>query len=184
MVMAQTEYAGPFNAYSNDYLLNVYGQGPARVRAAVSGLANEELSVFPFPDKWSVKEIAFHLTESEIFGSIRFRQALTQTNPVFPCYDQNIWTKRLKYQQRDLYELDDALDLFTLLRKTNGKLLASLEKDQWKFKGTHPEKGEMTMRQLLELYADHAERHIDQILARRRLFGRSLDLPALLSKRL
>ncbi len=184
MVLVQSGHAGPFDAYSNDYLLDVYGQGPARLRAALAGLEREELSVFPFPDKWSVKEIAFHLTESEIFGSIRFRQTLTQNKPVFPCYDQDIWTKRLKYQQRDLYELEDALDLFTLLRKTNGKLLASLEEDQWKFEGTHPENGVMTMRQLLELYADHAERHIDQILARRRLFGRTLELPSILSKRL
>ncbi|PWU01525.1 MAG: hypothetical protein C5B52_07115 [Bacteroidetes bacterium] len=170
--------------FDTNFLIDVYAKGPARVKEAINGLNCDELCVFPFQDKWSIKEIVFHLTESELFGSIRFRQTITKADSEFPYYDQDIWTKRLKYQQRGMYELEDALDIFTLLRKTNTRLLNSLDEEQWLQTGIHPEKGIMNLRQLLELYADHSERHIDQILARRRLFGRTLELPEILPKRL
>lgn len=37
--------------------------------------------------------------------------------------------------------------------------------------GIHPEHGEMTVQDLLDMYADHGEGHRDQILEIRRLLG-------------
>ena len=70
------------------------------------------------------------------------------------------------------------------LRISNARLLKSVKEHKWNLKGFHPERGELSLRQLLEIYADHCERHIDQILARRRLFGKPSDLPVILNKRL
>jgi hypothetical protein len=42
----------------------------------------------------------------------------------------------------------------------------------------------MSLRNLLELYADHGERHLDQILDCRARMGKQLDLPSLLPRRL
>lgn len=173
-----------FDEFSNEFLLNVYAQGSERLKKAVTGLREDELSVFPFKDKWSIKEIAFHILDAELIGSIRFRQTLTQSDKHFPSYNQDIWTKKLEYQQREIYELQEALAMFKLLRASNTRLLQSANEHQWQLKGYHPEKGELSLRQLLEFYADHSERHIDQILARRRLFGNAVDLPVILNKRL
>jgi hypothetical protein len=173
-----------FDEFSNEFLLDVYTKGPERLQIAVAELNEDELTVFPFKDKWSIKEIAFHILDSELVGSIRFRQTITQSDTLFPFYNQDIWTKELEYQQRDIYELREALEIFKLLRMSNTRLLRSVKEYQWHLKGFHPEKGELSLRQLLEIYADHCERHIDQILARRRLFGKPSGLPVILNKRL
>jgi hypothetical protein len=44
--------------------------------------------------------------------------------------------------------------------------------------------GEVTLRQLLELYADHSERHLDQIQAVRIALSKPTALPELLPNRL
>jgi hypothetical protein len=184
MLIHAARTSNALDEFSTESLLHVYAEGPVRLRKAVSDLNEEELTVFPFKDKWSIKEIAFHLLDSELIGSIRFRQTITQSDTTFPFYNQEIWTKELEYQQRDIYELQQALEMFRLLRLNNTRLLQSAKEFQWKLKGFHPEKGELSLRQLLEIYADHSERHIDQILAKRRLFGKPLDLPVILHRRL
>src|SRR4051794_22667598 len=105
-----------FDEFSNEFLLDVYTKGPERLQIAVAELNEDELTVFPFKDKWSIKEIAFHILDSELVGSIRFRQTITQSDTLFPFYNQDIWTKELEYQQRDIYELREALEIFKLLR--------------------------------------------------------------------
>ena len=184
MLLTNVRPSTGLDEFSNEFLLDVYTQGPERLKKAVANLNEEALTVFPFKDKWSIKEIAFHILDSEIVGSIRFRQTLTQSDTHLPFYNQDIWTKQLEYQQRDIYELQEALAMFKLLRASNTRLLHSVKEHQWELKGFHPEKGELSLRQLLEIYSDHSERHIDQILARRRLFGNPVDLPVILNKRL
>src|SRR5256885_16989971 len=120
-----------FDEFSNEFLLNVYAQGPKRLKKSVTGLSEDELIVFPFKDKWSIKEIAFHILDSELVGSIRFRQTLTQSDTHLPFYNQDIWTKELEYQQRDIYELQEALAMFKLLRAGNTRLLQSVKEHQW-----------------------------------------------------
>jgi hypothetical protein len=184
MILNDAITVGRFNEFSTGLLLDVYTQAPGRLRRSVEGLKEDELSVFPFADKWSIKEIVFHLLDSELIGSVRFRQTITQSDRHFPFYNQDIWTKQLEYQQRDIYELEEALDMFMLLRKNNYRLLQSARDNQWNLTGYHPERGELTLRQLLELYSDHGERHIDQIIARRNLFGKPVDMEVILTKRL
>ncbi len=184
MILNDTFYVGRFDELSTKFLLDVYRQGHRRLVKSVAGLNEDELSVFPFADKWSIKEIVFHLLDSELIGSVRFRQTITQSDRYFPFYNQDIWTKQLEYQQRDIYELKHALEMFRLLRVSNTRLLQSVKDGQWNLTGIHPERGEMTLRRLLELYADHSERHIDQILARRRFFGKPCELRVILQKRL
>src|SRR6266487_2449787 len=104
MMLSATGTLKGFHEFSNEFLLDVYAQGPKRLKNSVADLNEDELTVFPFKDKWSIKEIAFHVLDSELVGSIRFRQTLTQSDTVFPFYNQDIWTKELEYQQRDIYE--------------------------------------------------------------------------------
>jgi len=66
----------------------------------------------------------------------------------------------------------------------SGSLFARAPEAAWARTGRHAEWGEMTLRQLLELYADHGERHLSQILARREALGRPLAMDPLLPERL
>lgn len=174
----------PYANYSTQFLVKVFNEGPNRVANAIEGLNDKDFKSIVIPNKWSIAEILCHLTDSEILASCRFRQAFCNHNGDFPNYDQDQWATFLRYQFRNREEIQDCLDLFRLLRKTTGTLISTFEKTDWEKTGYHPERGFMTLRELLELYSDHSERHIEQILERRILLGKPKDMDILLKERL
>ena len=125
-----------------------------------------------------------HLADAEIMGAARIRQALAQSGRDFACYDEAVWADQLAYQNRSRQAVEDALALFTALRRATSPLLHRAVAHHWQKTGFHPELGPVTLRQLLELYADHSERHLAQILERRRLLGIPLRMALLLETRL
>jgi uncharacterized damage-inducible protein DinB len=165
-------------------LLSVYAEAPERLRTAVGGLTLSELRARPRPGKWSILEIAAHVADSELLGAVRFRLAFAQSGAALPFYDQDAWTEQLAHRRLDEAGLERALRLFDLLRQLSGAVLERLTPDDWQRWGTHAEFGPATLRNLLELYADHAERHIGQILTLRELLGKRIELPLLLEQRL
>jgi hypothetical protein len=66
----------------------------------------------------------------------------------------------------------------------NLPLLEQAPAEDWVRSGTHPAFGVVILRNLLELYADHIERHIEQILDSRARLGRPLNMEAILPRRL
>ncbi len=48
-------------------LIEVYGKGPERLEAILVGLSDHDLKAYPIDNKWSIKEIVFHITDSEIW---------------------------------------------------------------------------------------------------------------------
>ena len=165
-------------------LIAIYGEGPARLRAALSGLSLAELRARPIPDRWSMLEIAAHVADSELMGSGRVRLVFSQEETTLIGYDQDVWAKRLAYQSFDEPALERSLVLFEVLRAANRAVYERASSDDWLRWGTHTEFGPLTLRNILELYADHVERHLGQILARRDLLGRHLEMPLLLEERL
>lgn len=164
-------------------LLHTYEAGPPRLRRALEGLAADALTAHPIPGKWSMLEIALHVTDSELVGAVRMRMVLGGDDPLLPGYDQDRWSRDLAYRG-SLGRLEGALALFASVRAATLPLLAGAPAEDWPRAGRHPELGPVTLRNLLELYADHSERHIAQILERRALLGAPVDLAPLLPKRL
>src|SRR6185312_5900454 len=80
--------------------------------------------------------------------------------------------------------LDDTMALFRLLRRVTGRIFTFAQGDDWAASAIHPDYGEITLRNLLELYADHSERHVEQILVCRRLLRSPLEMESLLPRRL
>jgi DinB superfamily len=174
-----------FQQFNNDLLIDVFKQGPERMRLAVNDLDESCLLAFPIQSKWNILEIVIHTVHSEISGAMRIRQTITQSSKLFSYYDQDIWTKDLT---RDaglgVTDMNEHLELFALLRKTTSAIFEKATSGDWGKRGIHQEVGPMNLRQLLELYADHSERHIDQILERRRLLGLPIFMKELLPVRL
>lgn len=163
-------------------LLEVYAAGPARLREALHGLTEGELRAHPRPGKWSALEIAIHVADSELMGAARVRLAFVQPGTAFIGYDQDAWAGGLAYDEAGLRGLEDALGLFALLRRTTGRVFARTKPQDWERWGIHPEHGPMTLRNLLELYADHSERHVQQIVHLRELLGVPIASPPLLPR--
>jgi len=184
MITAKKPTVGKYDHYSTAQLLRAFEAGPDRIRKAIDGLSDAELKLQVIPGKWSIFEIVIHVAEGEIIGACRFRQALADHPEPFPWYKEAVWAQVMQYQQQSLQFLRDNILMFEMMRSTTADLLKRCTAEQWQKTGTHPMRGTMTVRQLLELYADHSERHIVQILQRRELIGKPRDLEILLEDRL
>ncbi|MDQ2870959.1 MAG: DinB family protein [Acidobacteriota bacterium] len=165
-------------------LLETYAAAPDRLVRALDGLTDAELRSHPVAGKWSIQEIAIHVSDSEIVGAVRFRKVLMERDPVLPGYDESVWATGLDYGKRDASFRRASLHAFRNLRETAAAILGEATGADWVREGRHPEWGPVTLRQLLELYADHGERHIEQIVERRRLLGHSPGPASLLPVRL
>jgi len=165
-------------------LLEAYAAGPARLRAAVAGLEPSAWTARPRPGKWSIREITLHVTDSELVGTGRSRLAFAQPGSGFYVYDENGWSQAFNYQHADEVSVGLSVALFEALRAYQLPVFAGATASQWQQAALHPNWGSMTLRNLLELYADHSERHIGQILENRRLLGAPVTLPVLLETRL
>ncbi len=173
-----------YDFYSTEQLLEAYRAGPERLRAASAGLSMEQMRARPRPGKWSILEILLHVTDSELSGAMRVRYVMAQPGARLPGYDQDLWTAKLRHNEADLALLDDTMALFRLLRRMTGRIFTSAQGDDWTASAIHPDHGEITLRNLLELYADHSERHVEQILVCRRLLRNPLEMESLLPRRL
>ncbi|NOT08079.1 MAG: DUF664 domain-containing protein [Gemmatimonadales bacterium] len=179
----------PFPSYSQytyDQILGAFTQGPDRLRAAIAGLSEEELRIRARgPRQWSAHEIVLHTTDSEIQGTYRFRKVWAQSGCELPSYDQDAWARELDYLGSCTAEdRENALELLAALRRAATPLLMRATADYWNRWGTHLAYGKITLRNVLELYADHTERHIAQILQIRDILGKPTNLPLLLPDRL
>lgn len=175
------------NTYKNldtDLLISAFAAGPQRIRKAVDGLSEEQLYVQPRPGKWSIKEMVVHLADAEIMGAARIRQTYAEPGSSFAVYNQEAWAMAFQYNRFPATKWRAALRLFEALRETTLPIFEDAMPEDWQKTGTHPEWGMLTLRQLLELYADHSERHLQQVLHIRALLGQSLDLSLLLKTRL
>jgi len=184
--MRGTTVAFPdYSFYTTPQLLAAFAAGPARLRQAIAGLTEEELHARPRgPAKWSIHEIVIHTTDSELQGAFRMRKVWSEPTPLLPAYDQDAWVRELDYQRESAALRERALTLLALLREHTLPVLQRATADDWAKSGTHPEYGPVTLRNLLEIYADHVERHVEQILESRALLGRPLTMEPLLPRRL
>jgi hypothetical protein len=181
---APAAFPDGYREISTQRLLAVYEAAPGRFTQAAEGLDAAELGARVIPGKWTIQEILCHVADSEVVGAVRIRKALAEPGSPFPGYDQDRFASGLGYADFDAALVRDTLDLFSRHRSISARLLRRAAPAAWENAGIHGEWGPVTLRQLLELYADHGERHLDQLLGRRVQLGKPLALEPLLPERL
>ena len=137
-----------------------FGRGPLLVREAISGLDAGALNRRPVGSDWSIRDIIIHLADAEIVGAMRLRLVIANDAPAIEPWEEGPWKRRLHYLWRDP---EAALALFELLVYTNGELLQQCDAQSWKRTGVHPERGVITLEDLLQDRVTHSEEHIAQI---------------------
>ena len=145
-------------------LLERFRRGAELVAVATTGAAGPVLDYRPGEGKWGVRTIVCHLADSETVLAMRLRQVIAEDNPLMPAMDQNAWADRLDYGKR---KLSPALETFRRTRAENYELLKDLPEETFARTGRHSERGTITLLDLLRIYAEHAEKHVQQIHAAR-----------------
>jgi hypothetical protein len=92
-------------------------------------------------------------------SAIRLRRLIAEDRPVIQGYDQDEYARRLYYQR----PIQASLDAFRAARETTAQLLERMTEAEWAREGTHSESGRYTVERWLEIYANHAHNHADQI---------------------
>lgn len=136
-----------------------FTEGPTLVTRAIEGLEPGLLSR-PGRDGWSVRDVVVHLADAELIGALRFRMVLAGEKPLLPVYDQDTWKKRLHYLWRSP---EASLSLFQQTRFATAEMLRQCSASDWGRVGVHPERGDVTLGQLLVTYAEHPAEHVAQI---------------------
>jgi uncharacterized damage-inducible protein DinB len=133
---------------------------PHRLAELVKTMEPARLTHSPAPGKWSIRDILCHLADCEIAFAFRLRQALAEPNHVIQPFDQEKWAAPYS-----LYDAAAALDVFTALRDWNCKLISTVPAEAYEKPLSHPERGQMVFRTLVETMAGHDLNHLRQIEA-------------------
>jgi hypothetical protein len=148
-------------------LLERLRRGAELVAVSITGAAGSEFDFVPEPGKWSIRQIVAHLSDSEIAAAMRLRRIIAEDNPRLEAYDQDAWANNLGYSRR---KPSQALETFRRIRAENYELLKELPEAAFDRVGLHTERGPLTLKQLTQLIAEHAENHAAQLRARRAEF--------------
>jgi hypothetical protein len=135
--------------------LEVLAATPAQL-VAVARRLSDKIDTPLAAGKWSPREIIVHMTDCEIAFGFRLRQGLAGVD--IQPFDQDDWAKSYAG-----YKLADALHCFECLRLWNLALARGLNEADMQKPVTHPERGTMTLRTILETMAGHDLNHLRRL---------------------
>ena len=141
---------------------------PARLRAAIGGLSEQQLDTPYRSGGWTVRQVIHHVPDSHMNSYVRFRLALTEEEPTIRPYMEDRWA-----------ELADArtgppevsLRLLECLHARWVALFRSLTENEWKRTFRHPELGVVSLDKNAALYAWHGRHHVAHIAGLRERMG-------------
>jgi DinB superfamily len=136
-----------------------YKDGYRVVALALNGATDEELDARPAPGKWTAREIVHHLADSEMTSAIRLRLLVAEEHAAIRPYDQEEFARKLYYDR----PIANSLLAFQAARTSTGELLDRMSDADFAKEGTHPEHPGYSVDRWLQIYAEHAHNHADQI---------------------
>jgi hypothetical protein len=136
-----------------------YGKAPAYLQ---QGLARFPRSMWKFRPSsgWSIHEIVVHIADSEANSYVRCRRFLAEPGQPLMAYDGDRWARDLHYHDQDP---DQAVEQFEILRRRSYDLIRRAPPDAWGRQCYHPENGNMTLDDWLDIYARHIPEHVQQM---------------------
>jgi len=160
-------YNGPLTAEQRQQCLHDIEQAPARLRAAVSKLSEQQLNT-PYRDGgWTVRQVIHHVPDSHMNSYIRFKLALTEDEPTIKPYLEDRWALLPDSQAPP----EVSLVLLDCIHQRWMMVLRSLSDTDWKRTFRHPELGPMSLEKTLALYSWHGRHHVAHITSLREKMG-------------
>jgi DinB family protein len=149
-------------------LIAQIAEAPARLRAAVQGLSPQQLDTPYRPEGWTVRQVVHHVPDSHMNAYIRFKLALTESEPTIKPYEQQLWAELADTRQA---AVETSLTLLDCLHQRWVLLLKSIAEGDWQRSFHHPELGTVRLDTNLALYAWHGRHHVAHIASLRERMG-------------
>lgn len=151
--MDKREYSTLINAYEHAYDVLV---------EKVSHLSPDELRFLPpIEDAWSINEHLVHLLDADCNAVLRIRGAVAEPGMKVPVWNQEAWKVLNNYGASDGIF---CLDLAISLRKFLTESLRTLpDKVREAACVVHPERGALSLADVLSIFTGHADFHLKYI---------------------
>lgn len=138
----------------------ILAETPTRLAAILDTFNPQQIEAHPAPGKWSIREVMAHLADCEIAWAWRLRQALADDHHQIQPFDQDAWARPYA-----AYTFAEARTTFNALRAWNLVFLSTLTDADKHRPITHPERGEETLRTIVEIMAGHDLHHLQRLEA-------------------
>ncbi|HEX6373409.1 MAG TPA: putative metal-dependent hydrolase [Longimicrobium sp.] len=148
--------------------IDAIAQTPARLRAAVQGLTDEQLDTPYREGGWTVRQLAHHVPDSHMNAYTRFKLGLTEDSPTIKTYDEARWAE---LDDTRATPVETSLATLELVHERWVNLLRSMTDEQWARTIQHPEWGAMGLETLLAMYAWHGRHHVAHVTRLRERMG-------------
>lgn len=145
--------------------IDAIAAAPAALRAAVSGMSDEQLDT-PYRDGgWTVRQVIHHVPDSHLNAYTRFKLALTEDTPTIKPYDEAKWAD-MEDGKSPLVE--ESLRLLEALHARWVFLLRRMQPSDFARRLNHPEwDAPLSLDVMLALYAWHGRHHAAHITSLR-----------------
>ena len=110
--------------------------------------------------EWSAAFVIHHIVDAEIQFGVRYANALCEDNPTIVPFDEEKFPTKLQYEKRSV---SVSLDSLAASHAMNYEILKNASDADWGRISTHPQRGAVTLLQLVTLSANHIEGHIEQL---------------------
>jgi uncharacterized damage-inducible protein DinB len=141
---------------------------PQILKLSVVGLRDEQLDT-PYRDGgWTVRQVVHHVADSHMNAYVRWRLALTETEPTIKPYEESAWAT---LEDAAHSPVDVSLKLLEPLHERWLRLLRSMKQHEFARTFRHPDHGVRTLDGMLFLYAWHGKHHTAHITELRKQKG-------------
>lgn len=166
---------GPFKFDGNatqrlrEHWIAEIAAAPGALRAAIAGLAPEQLDTPYREHGWTVRQVVHHLPDSHLNAYTRIKLALTEDGPVIKPYDEARWAELPDVKSTPV---ETSLTLLDCLHRRWVLLLRHLGPAELGRSFRHPEHGRsIGLDEVLAMYAWHGRHHVAQITSLRNRMG-------------
>lgn len=136
---------------------------PGQLRSVVEGLSEERLDTPYRPGGWTARQIVHHVPDSHLNAYVRFKLALTETEPTIRPYEEAAWAELADTRRTPVAV---SLTLLEALHERWVILLRSLAEADFERTFLHPDIGEpRSLDWLTGLYAWHGRHHLAHVRA-------------------
>jgi len=83
----------PLSREERDALIDSIEAHPKRMRAAVSGLSDDQLNTPYRDDGWTSRQVVHHVVDSHLNAYVRFKLAATEDRATIGAYQEHLWAE-------------------------------------------------------------------------------------------
>ena len=153
----------PYRLLPMPELIERYRSASSLIERRVLELTAEQADTFFRPEsevgRWSCRVLLGHLADADLAEVHRMRKTAAEDRPTISPWDENAFIDEGLYGPRQ--PIAGFVAVIHTLRLWSGEWLATLTPEQMARKALHPEKGELSIHEMLIFSTWHFEHHID-----------------------